>query len=208
MFSLFLRALLQPSFSVVGGEQFMAQLLDSRICWVRGVLGGGKTSLAFSLAAWLLSDGGYKYIASNVPHKFPKPNFSFGVTDSVVVLDEGGVFLDSRNWQTNPRSFYMALRKLHTIVLVPSKNPPDKRLQELIVEPVARVGWVWFYRWSFELGSISRAGEFAISHPSKIFGLYSTDDFSSDDAGLLALFDFSIEQLKNRSSDWLAYNED
>lgn len=213
MFGLILRFLWclisRPGFSIHGADDFFFQLVDSRICWIRGVLGGGKTSLAFMLAAFLLklNPDDYSFVASNIPHKFPAPALQNGVNHCLVVFDEAGVFMDSRDWASNPRDIYLALRKLSTVVLAPSKNPPDKRLQELIVELSYKLGnLAWFYRWEFRLGSVFRSGEFMVFQPTAIFGLYSTGAYPPDDQGILDLFSVSLDALRGYSSGWCSYS--
>ena len=209
---LFLRALpylISGQLHILDGEYFISLLLNSRICWIRGILGGGKTSLAFILTAWLLKNAGYKYVASNIQNVFPKPKKSNGVFDAVAIFDEGGAFMDSRDWQSNPRQLYIGLRKMRSIVLLPSKNPPDKRLQELIVEPTRHIGKrIWQYYWHYELGSVVRSGTFSVVNPQKIFSYYATAPLALDDAGMLELFDISIRKANAIAKQWIAYEDD
>lgn len=207
---LFLRAipaLLSGKLRLLDAEYFLALLLDSRICWIRGMLGGGKTSLAFILAGWLLENAGYKFVASNIPNKFPRPSQYNGVDNCVTIFDEGGLFLDSRDWQSNPRQLYVGLRKFNACVLLPSKNPVDKRLQELIVQPVKRIGrFIWVYEWFYELGAVSRSGQFSVVNPFLVFDYFETKPLPLDDRGLLGLFDISIKRASQCVGDWLAYS--
>lgn len=199
-----------PGFSLHMADPFFFQLIDSRICHIRGVLGGGKTSLAFILVLALRHmDDGFRYVASNVPcdiELFPPPPVSNGIEDTLVVLDEGGAYIGNRTWETNPTEFYQALRKLHTVVLCPSKAPLDVRLSELWVQQVFRIGnKAWFYYWGYQLGKDKKDGFFFVWEPSEIFGKYSTGIYSASADDILDLFRVSLEKLSLVASRWRSF---
>ena len=200
----------QPGFSIHMSDTFMLQLFDSRICHIRGVLGGGKTSLAFILTHYLRQmDKGLQYVASNVPCDlalFPPPPLGNGIQDTVVILDEAGAYIGNRTWESNPTEFYQALRKLHTVVLCPSKSPLDVRLSELWVQRVFTVGDLcWFYLWGYNLGKDSKDGFFFVWKPSEIFGQYSTAIYSANADDILDLFRVSLERLARSALGWRSY---
>ena len=151
----------KQGFSIHDADSFFFQLIDSRICHIRGVLGGGKTSLAFMLAIFLreMRDE-YPYVTTNIPCDtdiYPPPPISNGIDDCIAIINEAGQYIGNRTWETNTTKFAEALRKFHTIVLAPSKAPLDVRLSELWVQPVFKMGSLaWFYYWGYELGKDRR----------------------------------------------------
>ena len=154
-------------------------------------------------------DKGLKYVASNVPcnlDAFPPPPLGNGIQDTVVILDEAGAYIGNRTWESNPTEFYQALRKLHTVVLCPSKSPLDVRLSELSVQRVFAAGdTLWLYYWTYTLGKDSKDGMFFVWKPSEIFGQYSTTIYSANADDILDLFRVSLERLARSAMGWRSY---
>src|SRR5579859_2135439 len=79
-----------------------------RMVWIKGRLGFGKTALAFMLAKTLMDEGIVQGCISNCPNTLP--THISGIDDGtlfsrVIVLDEGGLFLDARRSMSNPKEY-------------------------------------------------------------------------------------------------------
>ncbi|MEA4910184.1 MAG: hypothetical protein VB089_21360 [Anaerolineaceae bacterium] len=108
-----------------------------------------------------------------------------GLMDTVVVLDEAGLFLKSSQ---DAEEYQAALRKMNVVILLPSVQPPTSRLKFLTVyrafnlETLGIPGWL--YKYHLKVGYEHESDWFLWWNPSEIYGIYSTEDFPSDDEGI------------------------
>ncbi len=189
---------------LVNADEFLYNLLAYRILWIRGRLGGGKTLLAVALAQHLIERHGMRGVVANFPvalrhHEWREPHpdgHPRGVRGSVCIWDEAGLFLDRRAWATNDRGVGALLRKLDSVLLLPSVTPPDLRLSYFSVARDLRLslpgGESWRYVWQLALpGTRPEAGTFWLM-PAPYYGLYDTRYIPVDDAGYMTLWRATI----------------
>jgi hypothetical protein len=168
----------------INAGEFLGMLSAFRILWISGRFGGGKTSLAAMLAAWLLANGKVESVVSNLKLSFS----TLPVTplyNAAVVLDESWIYLDDRSSVTTYAAF---VRKFNHYLLLPSVWPPHNRFTFLSVQRVFNgyaVGLpMWFYRWQLGMRSVKEKGYFAVANPAAIFGHYDTEFVPVDDGGI------------------------
>lgn len=177
-------------------DAFLRMVANYRVVWLSGRFGGGKTSLAVWLAAWLVKNGYARRLVSNIPivgRADPPP---VPINDSAVLLDESWMYVDS--WD-DVKAYAAFLRKANLYLLLPSVWAPHQRLRILECHRVFNgvvVGLpFWVYRWSLGMGSISEKGYFMLWRPEKCFGLYDTEYIPKDDGGIMAAIAASIGEL-------------
>lgn len=179
-------------------DAFLRMVANYRVVWLSGRFGGGKTSLAVWLAAWLVKNGYARRLVSNIPivgRTDPPP---VPINDSAVLLDESWMYVDS--WE-DVKAYAAFLRKANLYLLLPSVWAPHSRLRILECHRVfngAVLGLpFWVYRWSLGMASISEKGYFMLWRPEKCFGLYDTEYIPKDDGGIMAAIAASIGELPN-----------
>lgn len=168
----------------IGAGEFLGMLSAFRICWISGRFGGGKTSLAFMLAAWLLANKKVDRVVSNfdmtISTKAVTPLYN-----AAIVLDESWIYLDDRSSVTEYAAF---VRKFNHYLLLPSVWPPHNRFTFLSVQRVFNAYIVgipaWVYRWQLGMRSVKEKGYFGILNPSAVFGHYDTEFVPVDDGGI------------------------
>lgn len=167
-------------------SEFLRQVKIQRFCWIRGFYGGGKTTLALSIADWLVSSGFVSTVATNVPLNVGfAPRITEDVRevtslrDACLIMDEAGQYLDWGADQKTLKKWFQFLRKRNQVVLMPSVIPPIKyasqfTAQRLFNGPSMGVP-VWVYRWTLAVYDIKDKGLYWWWNPSSIFGLVDTD---------------------------------
>ncbi|MBM3128197.1 MAG: hypothetical protein FJ009_06100 [Chloroflexi bacterium] len=172
-------------------ENFLEALLAYRLVWLKGRLGGGKTSLAFGLAKWLyetkgkdghrLVDGVFTNVPSD-PDFIPRLDHCYR---ACVILDEGWAHgADSRDSGFRYSGYGAYARKLDCFWLQASKNEIDKRMTDVIAKRRGDL-WMfkaWLYTWTD--GEASE-GWFLWRRYTEVFGRYLTKFIPADDGGIL-----------------------
>lgn len=177
--------------ALISAHTFLNYVKDYRVLWLSGRYGGGKTALSYRIAYELVAFYGFRYILSNIKSvwddRFEDVVLRDGVyADAVVILDEGGLFLETSR---DAKAFLAFLRKLNIVLVVPSVTPPASKLQFLSVQRVMDISRIfplpiWAYRFDLVSGHIRETEMFYWWRPSEIFGVYDTLAFPEDDGGL------------------------
>lgn len=118
-----------------------------RVAFFTGVFGSGKTLGAVSLAVQLLSENRKLKFLSNLPISSLDLLSLDSLCSSVILLDEGRRYLDSRRWSS--RDFNIDyLRHIDCYLLIAAAFDVDTRLRRLTVERIFHFLKIpiWFYR--------------------------------------------------------------
>ena len=190
-------------------DDFLNMTLVTRTLYLTGRYGGGKTSLAFILAAWLYDQGKVDTIHANVPSVLCEPPI-VPVERACFVVDEAHAFLDNARDAKEAAAY---LRKWEIWLLMPSVFPPHRRLSSLWCQRIFN-GYVlgipcWFYKWTVKQAAVTEKGYFVIARPDKIFGFYDTKGIPPDDGGLFTALkmtqDIEIKRLQTeQAAQWAA----
>lgn len=204
----------------LGGDLYFSYVKMYRSMWMGGRYGGGKTALAVATARELVRRHGYRHVVSNIPVSFaanwdwegrkwrgfdavePREVDGFPRLDTVVVLDEGGLFLETKR---KVREFVAFLRKLNVVLLLPSVEEPHARLRKVLVERqfnFFRFGVpMWMYRVRTK-GHLYRDEFSFLWWRPDVFDQYDTDAVPTDDAGISRWLgrwvDYAIEVYSRR----------
>lgn|SRR5690554_3811753 len=175
---------------LIGGEIIVGMLQTFRVIWIGGRYGGGKTALAFRLAYELLDSGFSRYLLSNCRSVWGDAPADVVLRegrylDTVVILDEGGLFLRTGK---DADDFLAFLRKLNVVLIVPSVKPPAPAVRMVSVQRTANLQSIglpaWVYTASVEYGRQRDRERFLWWQPSEIYGVYDTADVPVDDCGI------------------------
>lgn len=175
-----------------------------RVVYLGGRYGGGKTAFAFRLAHELVTKYKYRYLLSNVASVWNTPaeavQLRDGVyADAVMILDEGGMFLDNAS---EAKSWLAYLRKLNIILLVPSVLPPSTLMRRLSVQRTFNANSIgipaWLYGLRLDAGIVKQEDKFLWWKPSEIFGIYDTVGMPADASELLAFLKVWTDQAKKQ----------
>lgn len=193
---------------LVNSNIILSMIRNYRAAHLGGRFGSGKTSLAYEIANELKEQGHIRYILSNVksiwnddPEKV-ELRFEDGgaFVDAVVILDEGGTFLETGFEAKQLLSF---LRKLNIIILIPSRIPPSLKLRFLTVQRIFNMGVVgvplWWYRMDLSDMKIKEKDYFGWWKPSEIYGIYDTQGMPMDDSYLKLYFDKWINRAAQKT---------
>ena len=185
-----------------------------RVCFVGGRYGGGKTALCVRLAYDLLESGFVKRCVSNIPIVFGDDWEQLNIddvyhTDTVIILDEGGLFLEDKS---DVKEYLAFLRKMNITLLIPSVEPPSTRVRGLTIQRTFNLSPIgvplWVYSAFLKSGSIREDARFGWWRPSEIFGLYDTKAAPVDDDGISDWIIALKERIKGKSrSRQRAYSE-
>lgn len=182
---------------LLGGNVVVGMLQTFRVAWIAGRYGGGKTALAYRLAYELLDSGFVRYLLSNCRSVWSDTPADVVLRDgryldTVVVLDEGGLFLRTSR---DADDFLAFLRKLNVVLIVPSVKPPAPAIRMLSIQRLVNLQALglpaWIYEASVEYGRQRDRVRFVWWRPSEIYGIYDTSDVPVDDCGI---GDFLFEQ--------------
>lgn len=176
-----------------------------RVCYIGGRYGGGKTALAFRLAYELCLRFEFRYILSNVSSIWCTPPdrvvLRDGFVDAVIVLDEGGMFLDDA---ASARQWLAFLRKINVVLLVPSVLPPSLVMRRLSVQRLANFDAfgvpLWYYGVRLDAGIIKVRDAFFWLFPSEIYGIYDTRGMPTDANELLGYIRLWTRQVSSSPS--------
>lgn len=178
---------------LIWADAMLQQVRQYRSVWLGGRVGGGKTSLAFKIAASLVDDGHANYILSNIPCVFADDlarvarNIEDGqYLNTVIIADEGGIFMKRSREAAHFNAF---MRKFNTYLLVPSVEPPSsalKKFQIMRLFSLSPAGIpLWIYRVRINVSGANQQHYFGWWKPSEVYGVYDTQavplDF--DDVG-------------------------
>lgn len=177
-------------------DDFLNALLVFRALWIQGRYGGGKTSLAIILSAWLLNEGHVNRVTTNIDTVLDNPvkNDLELIYDAALLIDETNVFIGDRQSATHYANF---LRKTNWYLLMPSVMPPHVKLCTFAVQRVFN-GMVygipiWVYKWTLNQRNQKEKGFFAIWQPDAAFGSYNTLAVPINDGGIAEAIDRTIE---------------
>ena len=170
----------------VGAGQFLHMVAAYRTLWIYGRLGGGKTTLAVWISAWLVAMGYADYTISNGAMTFAtKPLVP--LKDTVILLDEAWLYIE--DW-SSVKSYASFLRKNNLFLIMPSVFEVHHRLRKLTVHRFfnAMVAGVplWVYRWDLASGSIKERGYFGVWAPLRATSHFDSEEYQSidDDGGI------------------------
>ena len=177
---------------ILFGDEFLYFLENYRALWIQGRLGGGKTSLAVILAAYLKARGKVERVAANFPCSFSeKPQFL--LYNSANIVDETHTFISSRKGVDTYNQF---LRKLGILLLMPSVLPPHYLLTKFSCQRTFNGYFasipIWIYKWTLSYRNIQEKGNFAIWEPHHIFPFYDTRQIPFSDGGIADAMDRTI----------------
>jgi len=179
-----------------GAEIALSMVAAYRIVHIDGRMGGGKTSLAFRLAYELLGGRyGYRYLLSNCPSVWcdkvsdvvlrQNEAGDAQYLDAIVLLDEGGQFIQSSR---DAQDYTAYLRKMNVLLLIPSYEPPPRRLKTLRIARefnLMRFGLpVWVYRYFLSDGPDREVGRFYWYDPGEIYGVFDSVTAPATSGGL------------------------
>lgn len=187
---------------LINSTTLLAYVNVYRVAWFMGRYGGGKTSLAFRIAGELCEKYGYRYVISNVKSVWNTDPADVVLrqnkwVDAVIVLDEGGLFLEN---SFDAKKFLAFLRKLNIVLLVPSVLPPSPKMRFLSIQRMLNLNLlglpIWTYMFNLTYGNIKENGSFFWRNPHEIYGIYDTNGFPEDDVGLAEYVQKWIAQAK------------
>jgi hypothetical protein len=161
-------------------EPILGVLDMYRLIWISGRFGGHKTALAFKIAERYLNKG-YN-LATNCRSIWADdfeqiPLNENNQLNSVVVLDEGGLYFKSSR-QIEQIAAYAA--KMDVVYIIPSFFPPTKTAQVINIQPVVSLKAtglpIIVYKWRVDIGAFKEKGWFLWIYPQEIYGIYSRQD--------------------------------
>jgi len=161
------------------GDEFLNSISKIRTLYISGFLGGGKTMLAFYLAAHAQAYGWVDKIVANIPSPLAVTAEDVeDIRNSAVVLDEAWQFLSSR---AEAISYGAALRKLGVILLMPSVFPPAQILASFSAQRFVN-GYIfglplWGYNYYLNYKSFRDKGTFWLINPHLMSGWYDTEAY-------------------------------
>ncbi len=180
-------------------SDFLPMFVNTRVVWIAGRYGGGKTALASILAAWLWWRGYVKNVVANYPLKFSDPNPRPPLLESAIVLDEAWQF--ARDSQAVFR-YAGFMRKLGNFLILPSVFPPHPRLSFFWVERVFNAYVVaipaWIFRWSLQRLSHRERGYFAVLNPHAVFDLYDSWSVDTTDGMIAELLTETVKTMERK----------
>jgi hypothetical protein len=173
-----------PRVRFFNAGEFLNMLLAFRICWIDGRHGGGKTSFAVILAAWLLANKKVDLVVSNIPNNF-RSEPTIPLNNACIILDEAWIYLDSRQSIFDYAAF---VRKFNHFLLLPSVWEVHSKLSFFtcyrIFNGYAYGVPAWIYKWKLRRSSVKDNGWFMVINPEAVFGLYPDKFVPGDDSGI------------------------
>lgn len=174
---------------LIMADTFIQNLRTFRVCWLKSRTGSGKTALAFRLAYALYEIGAVRYICSNCESVWcDDPGdvvLQNGQADVCLIMDEGGMFMESKH---KAQKYLAFMRRLNIILLIPSVMMPATVVRFLTVKRTMNWGVagipLWMYQARLHDGEDVSRESFGWWRPEEIFGIYSTNGFPINDAGL------------------------
>lgn len=179
---------------LIGSPYLLQMLQQYRVCWISGRVGGNKTLLALYFAYTLKKMGKVKNIFSNFPAwDTSPPDSDIDIEDSVLICDEGGLFLETRSSYKRIAAF---LRKHRTILLLASVVRPAREFSTLSIRCRYNLNGLGIplliYSYRLEQGDEQpEKGMFALTNQDSIYGLIDTRYVVGDDAGMGAFVELN-----------------
>jgi hypothetical protein len=177
-------------------------LRNFRVVWLKGRYGGGKTLLSFALAMEMLEMGWFRYLLSNVPSPL-SDSFSDVAPyqnrlDCILIYDEAGLYVKNTSQLDEVIAF---CRKMNIALIMPSVIPPPLRGRFFSISRAMNFevfGFpLWLYRCDLNYGGEVDHYYFGLFNPSQYYGLYSTEAYTCDDAGIgKFVLDFGRKQME------------
>lgn len=182
--------------TIIIGAEFSNILLNFRILWLSGRFGGGKTTTAVILAAWLWWRGFVEDVVANFPCRIANPDPHPPLRSTAIVVDEAWQFArDSRAIER----YAAFLRKLNNYLLLPSVFPLNARFQSFWVERVFNAYVIglplWLFRWTLSRPSYRERGLFAILNPHNAFPLFDSYAITASDGRIADLLSDTVALL-------------
>jgi len=187
------------------GDEFMNSVAKIRTLYISGFLGGGKTMLAYFLAAYAMAHGWVDKIVSNIPSPLSVTAEDIeSINNSGVILDEAWQFMSERS-EAVP--YGAALRKLGVLLLMPSVFPPSAVLSAFSCQRFIN-GYtfgvpVWGYNYFMNYKSFRDKGTFWFVNPHLMAGWYDTEAYPAEDYGIARKLDTAVEVLKVQTAQKL-----
>lgn len=183
-------------------EEFEGLLQDMRVVHIGGRTGGYKTGLSVRLFP-SFAERGYRLV-SNLSCVWNTPLDEWelcddGMLHTFLIMDEGGLFLDSRY---SVRALTAYLSKLDMILVVPSYEPPHRRARVVNVRPIFRLFHMGLplviYKWWMKPEGQRKEdkGFFGWLNPSEVFGVYSRQSPGDEPDDIIAKLDTVAKQRK------------
>lgn len=164
---------------LIGADEFLWIVRAYRVVWIKGRVGGFKTSIAMRIGAELLKGGKYRLV-TNTACVWADDYHELHLGDDkmlheLVILDEGGSDFQSRRDVENVVKYP---RKMDVLLLIPSFWPPHRsaRLVTLRVVRSWRAFGIPILVYEWEVREADAKGKFVWLNPAEIFGVYSTQD--------------------------------
>lgn len=166
-------------------SDFVDMFSRTRILYISGELGTGKTLLSFALADLLMSNGLVWGVWTNVNHSFPVRK---QLTRTVFILDEGAEHMDARDSASEFQGYGLYLRKLNSYFIVPCVNAPDKRARQMEAYRIADLSFLDLWLYGYKSVNRKSSGWFMLTYPQDYFGKYDTRQIPDDDGGMSEAF--------------------
>lgn len=197
----------------VNGNILMTFARYFRVIEFGGRFGGGKTLGAFGLAYELCLNYGFRYILSNVnsvwtdnPEKVVLRQGQY--VDAVVILDEGGLFL---KYGSDAENFLAGLRKLNVVIITPTFIPPSYKMSFCSIQRQINFSFIgvpyWHYSLKLSLGRQKENATFGLWQSKKLWGVYDTLDYPTDDKHLSKWLLFWIKNVQANKAEWCEWGE-
>lgn len=179
------------TYSIYGWPKLLDSIRKSRIVFLSGDQGTGKTLFSVALGYHMKATGYVKYAAYNLPVSFSDyPH----VRNDYIGVDEAGLLFDSRSsFKMNHISSFMTasiynLRKRGSYIVAPSFVQVDKRLRDgTRIFRTGTIGKKLLWRYQWERGNEDAAtrieggpkpdywtGRFWLVNPAYFYGVYDT----------------------------------
>lgn len=191
-------------------ESLVHAVRNYRVCYLGGRYGGGKTAFSFRLAYELMTNRafGFRYLLSNVGSVWAtapeRVVLRDGVwADAVMILDEGGMFLDSPR---EAKQWLAYLRKLNIVLIIPSVIEPALIMRRCTVQRLGNFQPygvpLWHFGWRLDSHMLKQKSSFFWWGFQEIFGIYDTLGMPADADKHLEF----IEKWVKQASTTLGYN--
>jgi len=173
----------------VNAEYVLQVLRAFRVVWLKGRFGGGKTLLSFALGREFLERGWSRYLISNIGSAWSDKVENVEPRDTkldvFVIVDEAGQFLQT-NSQIDTVMAYA--RMMNVVAVMPSVMPIPVRARFLSIIRVFNAYGIglpfWIYRLDLSYAGQTERTHFALLKPHEYYGVYDTESFAADDAGI------------------------
>ncbi|HZQ09758.1 MAG TPA: hypothetical protein VFD70_24490 [Anaerolineae bacterium] len=168
-------------------DEFLYLFARLRLASAVGVMGSGKTSLAFALAHHFLEHEVVLGVWANIPHTLPT---RYHLKHTFFILDEAAEHADARNSQKEWTGYGSYLRKLKSFLFTASVNEVDKRIKQIRVQRVMSFDLLGHLAWiyQYQLYDDKTKGWFVWLHPDEYWGVFDTEIIPSADAGMGVAF--------------------